>query len=113
MRIFALSARESRADENGGIMKKKAPEKNNEMLREYDFSKGVRGKYARRYARGSNVVVLNPDVATGFRKAEPLSSPRRSRRAIIPPRKSPSPKNRSEADPPARYGSSAPATKPP
>ncbi len=55
--IFALSARESRADENDGIMKK-APEKNNEMLREYEFSKCVRGKYAQRYARGSNVVVL-------------------------------------------------------
>ena len=47
--IFALSARESRADDNDGIMKK-APEKNNEMLREYEFSKGVRGKYAQCYA---------------------------------------------------------------
>jgi hypothetical protein len=43
--IFALSARESRADENDGIMKK-AADKNNEMLREYEFSKCVRGKYA-------------------------------------------------------------------
>ena len=33
------------------------------MRDEYDFSGGVRGKYARRYARGSNVVVLDPDVA--------------------------------------------------
>ena len=30
------------------------------MLKEYDFLKGVRGKYARRYARGGNVVVLDP-----------------------------------------------------
>ena len=30
-----------------------------EMLNEYDFSKGVRGKYAKRYAEGSNVVVLS------------------------------------------------------
>jgi hypothetical protein len=36
------------------------------MLAEYDFSKGVRGKYASRYARGSNVVVLEPDVAKLF-----------------------------------------------
>jgi hypothetical protein len=50
VRISALSAREWRADENGGIMKK-AREKNDEMLREYDFSRGVRGKYAQRYAR--------------------------------------------------------------
>jgi hypothetical protein len=37
-----------------------------EMLSEYDFSKGVRGKYAKRYATGSNVVVLSPDVAKRF-----------------------------------------------
>ena len=30
---------------------------------EYDFSQGERGKYERRYARGTNVVVLEPDVA--------------------------------------------------
>ena len=33
---------------------------------EYDFRKGVRGKYARRYAQGTNVVVLEPDVAEVF-----------------------------------------------
>ncbi len=37
-----------------------------EMLKQYDFSKGVRGKYARRYAAGSNVVVLAPDLAKVF-----------------------------------------------
>ncbi len=37
-----------------------------DMLDEYDFSKGVRGKYARRYAEGTNVVVLAPDVAAVF-----------------------------------------------
>ena len=90
--IFALSARESRADENDGIMKKKAPEKNNEMLREYDFSKGVRGKYARRYARGSNVVVLEPDVAKVFPNAEAVNSSLRSLADIIRRRKSPAAK---------------------
>lgn len=38
-----------------------------DMLDEYDFSKGVRGKYAKRYAGGTNVVVLSPDVAEVFR----------------------------------------------
>jgi len=89
--IFALSARESRADEDAGIMKK-APEKNNEMLREYDFSKGVRGKYARRYARGSNVVVLEPDVAKVFPNAEAVNSSLRSLADIIRRRKSPAAK---------------------
>ena len=34
-----------------------------EMRAEYDFRHGVHGKYARRYAQGTNVVVLDPDVA--------------------------------------------------
>jgi hypothetical protein len=46
-------------------MKKAREKNNNEMLRDYDFSQGVRGKYARRYARGSNVVVLEPDGTAG------------------------------------------------
>ena len=37
-----------------------------DMLDEYDFSGGVRGKYAQRYARGTNVVMLDPDVAAAF-----------------------------------------------
>ncbi len=36
------------------------------MRPEYDFSGGVRGKYAARYAEGTNVVVLSPDVAKVF-----------------------------------------------
>jgi len=43
------------------------------MLREYDFSGGVRGKYARRYAAGSNVVVLEPDVARVFRDSRSVN----------------------------------------
>lgn len=37
-----------------------------EMLPDYDFSRGMRGKYAKVYAKGSNVVVLDPDVAKLF-----------------------------------------------
>jgi hypothetical protein len=37
-----------------------------EMLDEYDFSKGVVGKYAKQYAEGTNIVVLEPDVAKVF-----------------------------------------------
>lgn len=40
-----------------------------EMLPEYDFSKmkgGVRGKYVERYRTGTNVVLLDPDVAHAF-----------------------------------------------
>jgi hypothetical protein len=34
-----------------------------EMLDEYDFSNAVVGKYAKQYAEGINIVVLEPDVA--------------------------------------------------
>lgn len=37
-----------------------------EMLEEYDFSGAVRGKYAKRYAEGTQVVILDPDVAQLF-----------------------------------------------
>jgi hypothetical protein len=37
-----------------------------DVRREYDFSRGVRGKYVRRVAAGTNVVVLAPDVAAAF-----------------------------------------------
>jgi hypothetical protein len=71
---------------------KKVHEKNSEMLREYDFSQGIRGKYARRYARGTNVVVLEPDVAKVFPNAEAVNSSLRSLAEIIRRRKSLAPK---------------------
>ena len=37
-----------------------------EPASDYDFSKGVRGKYVERLKQGSNVVVLDPDVASEF-----------------------------------------------
>jgi hypothetical protein len=37
-----------------------------EILPEYDFSGASRNKYASRYAEGSVVVVLDPDVAAAF-----------------------------------------------
>jgi len=33
---------------------------------DYDFSNGVRGKYAARFAEGTNIVILSPDVAEVF-----------------------------------------------
>jgi len=40
-----------------------------DMRRDYDFSGGARGKHAKRFAEGSNVVVLDPDVARVFSDA--------------------------------------------
>ena len=48
-------------------MKKTRPAKVPADIRpEYDFSAGVRGKYAARFAKGTNIVVLDPDVAAVF-----------------------------------------------
>ena len=40
---------------------------NDDMRPEYDFSGGVRGKYYDAYLKSSNIVVLDPDVASIFR----------------------------------------------
>jgi hypothetical protein len=37
-----------------------------EMLPEYDFSKGVRGKYYKAYTEGTNIVILEPEVMKEF-----------------------------------------------
>lgn len=44
-----------------------------DMLDEYDFSGGLRGKYADRYAAETNVVVLEPDVAERFHSAREVN----------------------------------------
>jgi hypothetical protein len=54
-------------------MKKGRWKAQDDMLPEYDFSKGVRGKYAKRYAEGSNVVVLSPDMAKVFPTSESVN----------------------------------------
>lgn len=50
-------------------MKKVEAEREDEMRPEYDFSqlKGrVRGKYVESYREGTNLVLLDPDVAVAF-----------------------------------------------
>jgi hypothetical protein len=53
------------------------------MRAEYDFSRGARGKYVRRYAQGTNVVVLQPDVARVFPNAEAVNESLRALAGII------------------------------
>jgi len=54
-----------------------------DLLEEYDFSKGVRGKYAKRYAQGTNVVVIEPDVAQYFPDHETVNEVLRSLLPIV------------------------------
>ncbi|HEY2899390.1 MAG TPA: hypothetical protein VGL59_02355 [Polyangia bacterium] len=44
-----------------------------EMLPEYDLTGGVRGKYVERYRQGTNVVLLDPDVAEKFPTSESVN----------------------------------------
>ena len=48
------------------------------MREEYDFSDAVRGKYYQRYRQGTNVVLLEPDVATAFPTAKAVNDALRS-----------------------------------
>lgn len=41
-------------------------ETEDDLLEEYDFSEAEVGKYAERYARGTNLVLLDPDIAKVF-----------------------------------------------
>jgi hypothetical protein len=56
------------------------------MLPEYDFSKGRRGVTAARYAEGSNVIVLDPDVAAAFPDAASVNQALRGLIRLARPR---------------------------
>ena len=71
----------------GSNMKKM--QKDKDLLEEYDFSKGVRGKYAKRYAEGSNVVVIEPDVVKFFPDHDAVNQALRSLSEIIKRQKKP------------------------
>ena len=47
-------------------MRKQTNGQVDEMRSEYDFSKGVRGKYASQYKLGTNVVLIDPELTAAF-----------------------------------------------
>ncbi len=47
-------------------MSQKPTDPEDEMLPEYDFSGAVRGKYYEEYKKGTNIVLLEPDLARVF-----------------------------------------------
>ena len=65
----------------GNSMKKM--QKDPEMLEEYDFAKGVQGKYANEYSKGTNVVVIEPDIAKYFPDHDSVNQALRSLTEII------------------------------
>jgi len=63
---------------------KKPPSKRRtrEMKAEYDFSDGVRGKYADSYRLGTNVVLLEPELAAAFPDSKSVNDALRALVAI-------------------------------
>ena len=44
------------------------------MREEYDFSGGVRGKHSQAYRQGTNLVLLEPDMAKIFKDAATVNA---------------------------------------
>ncbi len=59
------------------MKKETSPEMDNELRPEYDLRQllkgGVRGKYAEQYREGSNLVLLDPEVARAFPNDEAVN----------------------------------------
>jgi hypothetical protein len=94
-RLFASSARDGPQRLTEAIMKRTRntgqaadPTGIDEILPEYDFSRVSRNKYAVRYAAGSPVVVLEPDVAAAFPSSEEANEALRALAGIIQKRRS-------------------------
>jgi hypothetical protein len=54
-----------------------------EILPEYDFKRGSPNKFASRYASGSAVIVLEPDVAAAFPNSEEANAALRALAGIV------------------------------
>lgn len=61
--------------------RRKSTENGDDLRPEYDFSGGGRGKHAARYAAGTNVVVLDPDIAAVFPNSVAVNE---ALRALVP-----------------------------
>lgn len=73
-------------------MKNVEPEEEDDLRPEYDFSQmkgGVRGKYVERYRQGTNLVLLDPDVADAFPDAKAVND---ALRLLLQEKQSPQPR---------------------
>lgn len=89
LRGGALSRHGGRTAERDGSMKKRTKRSadRDTMRTEYDFRGGVRGKYVSRYRAGTNVVVLDPDVAAAFPNARAVNRALRALLDVVPVRR--------------------------
>lgn len=111
-RVRIISARTATRRKGESMSQPRTVVADDEMLPEYDFRGGVRGKYYERYRQGSNVVLLEPDVREGLPSAEAVNRALRlllalARKASAPAKRTPRGKQRAnpvaasaDADPP-------------
>ena len=64
----------------------KASVPNDELQPEYEFRGGICGKYAERYREGTNIVILDPDVAAKFKDSQAVNKALRTLLANQAPR---------------------------
>ena len=62
---------------------KKPKRSDSDMRDEYDFSKAIHGKYAKRFAESTNIVVLDPEVAEVFPDARAVNDALRPLAKIV------------------------------
>ena len=73
-------------------MKNVESDEEDDLRPEYDFSQmkgGVRGKYVERYRQGTNLVLLDPDVAAAFPDAKAVND---ALRLLLQEKQSPHPR---------------------
>lgn len=69
-------------DEKDANTKRSRAKRTTAMRPEYDFSGGVRGKYADRYRQGVNVVLLEPELVDAFPDSKAVNDALRGLLAI-------------------------------
>lgn len=71
------SGDELRPETKDELMNKHSGKRNDELRPEYDLGQllkgGVRGKYAKRYHEGTNLVLLEPDIRKAFRSEKAVN----------------------------------------
>ena len=77
--------------------RRSAPVPADEILPEYDFSRARPNKYARRFAGGRNIIVLDPDVARRFPDSATVNRALRALVAIADKPKAPGVRRRRTA----------------
>jgi len=78
--------------EKENLMKRIESEEEDDLRPEYDFSQmkgGVRGKYVERYREGTNLVLLDPDIAVAFPDAKAVND---ALRLLLQEKHSPQPR---------------------